>query len=158
VAVSADETPIGPLVCCVDDSDGARAALAVAGVLARRLGLELVLLHLEPTPSLPGVSAAPGAHERLVDVERSEGLALVERLATEAGIEDARTRVGVGASAAGILAVLDDERASLVAIGSRGRAGIRAAVLGSVSGEVAVNAPCPCVVVRPGTEHSLLGG
>lgn len=153
-----DRLPVGPLVCCVDDSDGARAALTVADALATRLDLELLLLHVEPSASLPGVSAAPGAHERLVDVERSEGTRLVERLAAEAAVADARARVEVGSSAARILAVLHEERASLVALGSRGRGGIRAAVLGSVSAEVAANAPCPCVVVRPGAERSLLGG
>jgi hypothetical protein len=37
----------------------------------------------------------------------------------------------------------------LVVIGSHGRSGIRAALLGSVSSTVAARAPCPCVIVPP---------
>jgi nucleotide-binding universal stress UspA family protein len=149
---------VGPLLCCVDDSDGARAAVRVAKTLARKLALELVLVHVEPPADLAGVSAAPAGHERLVEEELEDGTALVARLARETGVEDAGRRVEVGPTAKAIVAICEKERAELVVLGSHGRAGFRAAVLGSVSGEVAAAAPCPCLVVPPTVERPFLAG
>jgi nucleotide-binding universal stress UspA family protein len=140
---------VGPIVCCVDDSGGARAALRAAHRLAEALGLELVLLHVEPTANVPGVSAAPAAHERLLAEEIREANALLERLVREDGLEGVRRRVEVGRAAGSIVAVCEEEDAELVVLGSHGRRGVRAAVLGSVSAEVAAKAPCPCVIVPP---------
>ena len=41
-----------------------------------------------------------------------------------------------------------DESATAIVIGSRGRGGIKKALLGSVSDYVVRNAPCPVVVTR----------
>jgi nucleotide-binding universal stress UspA family protein len=149
---------VGPLLCCVDNSDGARAAVRVAKTLASKLGLDLVLVHVEPPADLPGVSAAAAGHERLVEEELERGTALVARLARETGAEDAERRVAVGPTAEAIIAICEEKRAELVVLGSHGRAGLRAAVLGSVSGKVAAAAPCPCLVVPPTAERPFLAG
>lgn len=86
---------MGLLICCLDDSEGARQALRVAREWGPRLGLELVLVHFEPPTEMPGVSAAPAGQERLHEE----------------------------------------------------------ALLGSVSSEVAANAPCPCLIVPPQAAH-----
>ena len=140
---------MGPIVCCVDHSDGARAALRSAHRLAEALRLDLVLVHVEPTANVPGVSAAPAAHERLLAEEIRDAEALLDRLAAEEGLEGVRRRVEVGRAADSILAVCEQEDAELVALGSHGRRGVRAAILGSVSAEVAAKAPCACLIVPP---------
>ena len=141
---------MGPILCCLDDSDGARHALPLARTLASRLELELVLVHVEPSTEAPGVSAAPAGQQRLRERELADGESLLVRLAREAGIDPAmRSHVTIGNPAERILALCADEEASFVVLGSRGRAGIAAALLGSVSSEVAAKAPCPCVIVPP---------
>jgi nucleotide-binding universal stress UspA family protein len=141
---------MGPLVCCVDDSDGARRALVVSERLATALGLELVLVHVEPPTELPGVSAAAAGQERLRDEELHDAPALVARLVREAGVDTSyRLRTAIGPAAETIVELCTEERAELVAIGSRGRGTLTSALLGSVSAAVAARAPCPCLVVPP---------
>jgi nucleotide-binding universal stress UspA family protein len=141
---------MGPVLCCLDDSDAARHALAVARMLATRLELELVLVHVEPPTEAPGVSAAPAGQQRLQEAELHDAESLLARLAHEAGLGPGpRTRTGIGDAAKQIVAICGEERASFVVLGSRGRGGLASAVLGSVSSEVAARAPCACVIVPP---------
>lgn len=138
------------IICCVDDSDGSHRALHVAGRLAERLALELVLLHVEPPTHAPGVSAAPAGQRRLHEAEARDAEELLARIGRDAGLgPEVRRRAEIGPAADRILAVCADEAAELVVVGSRGRGGVKAAVLGSVSTRVAASAPCPCVVVPP---------
>jgi nucleotide-binding universal stress UspA family protein len=142
---------MGPLVCCVDDSEGARGALMVARRLAETLGLELVLVNVQPPTEAPGVSAAPAGQERLHDEEVRDAERFLTRVAGEEGLDEAdvRRRVVTGSAGARILAVCEEERAELVVVGSRGRGGLKRTLLGSVSQEVATKAACPCVIVPP---------
>jgi nucleotide-binding universal stress UspA family protein len=149
---------MGPIICCLDDSEGARRALTVAEGLSTRLGLELVLVHVEPpTSTAPGLGAAAGGAERLRDAELREGERLLERLASEAGLSGSRRRTTVGPTAACIVSISEEERAELVVIGSRGHGELATALLGSVSTAVAASAPCPCVIVPPGATTNIAG-
>lgn len=142
------------VICCVDDSDGARKALHVAERLAERLALELVLLHVQPPTEAPGVSAAAAGQQRLHEAEKHDAEALLARISHDEGLAgDVRRRAEIGSAADRILEVCADERATLVVLGSRGRGAISAAVLGSVSAAVAAHAPCPCVVATPNTDE-----
>jgi nucleotide-binding universal stress UspA family protein len=143
------------VLCCLDDSDGARHAIPFARVLATRLGLELVLVHVVPPTPAPGVSAAPAGQERFVE-GMHEAESLLARLVHEARLDaEVRTRVASGNAVARIVAICEEENVALVVVGSRGRGGIASALLGSVSSEVAAKAPCACVVVPPSAAGNL---
>jgi nucleotide-binding universal stress UspA family protein len=147
---------MGPIVCCLDDSEGARRALTVAGGLTRRLGFELVVVHVEPpTSAAPGLGAAAAGAERLREAELRDGERLLERLVREAGLAGARLRTTVGPAAACIISICEEERAELVVMGSRGHGELASALLGSVSTAVAASAPCPCVIVPPGARTDI---
>jgi len=141
---------MGPVLCCLDDSDGSRHALQVARMLSDRLGLELVLVRVEPPTELPGVSAAIGGEQRLQEEELRDANALLARFVREADLDPGvRTRIAIGSASDRIVALCEEERASFVVLGSRGRGSLASAVLGSVSSAVAARAPCVCVIVPP---------
>ena len=148
----------GTILCCVDDSDGARRALTAARFLAERLELELVLVHVAPRTQAPGVSAAAAGQRRLHAQELRDAEELLALLRREGGLaDDVRGRATVGDAAERIVRICAEEAAELVVIGSRGRGGVASTVLGSVSSRVAATAPCPCLVVPPSaTQGSLL--
>jgi nucleotide-binding universal stress UspA family protein len=140
---------VGPVICAVDDSEGARAAARVALDLATRLDLTLVLVHVEPPTVVPGVSAAVAGQERLREAEIEHAQKLLLWLAEEEGLEQAELRVTIGDAADSVVALAREPEAAFVVIGSHGRRGVRSAVLGSVSHAVATSAPCPVVIVPP---------
>jgi nucleotide-binding universal stress UspA family protein len=140
---------VGPIICAVDDSEGARAAMKVARDLATRLDTALVLVHAEPPTTVPGVSAATAGQERLRDAERVDAQKLLAWLAEEEELGDVELRAGIGDAAETIVGAAVDLEADLVVIGSHGRRALRSAALGSVSHAVATSAPCPVVIVPP---------
>lgn len=118
------------ILCAVDESEAADAVLDTARWLAEGLHAPLRVIH---------VGAPSPAAEQLV--ERARG-----RL----GDERADVRVVSGSPAEAIRKTADGEDAELLVVGSRGHGGLRSAVLGSVSRELATRARRPVVVVPPG--------
>jgi nucleotide-binding universal stress UspA family protein len=135
------------VVCGLDGSDASRSAARVAHVLSEQLGLRLVLVSVVASAAQKGVSAAPGGQERLADEERREAEELLREVAAEAGAGDAELRVEFGSAADALLRVAEEESAAFVVLGSRGRGRVKAALLGSVSQDVAARAVCPVVLV-----------
>lgn len=116
--------------------------------LAERLDLGLLLVHVAPPTRSPGVSAAPAGQQRLHEEVQRDAQELLEEVALDAGLGGhVGRRALVGPAADRIVGACAAERAELVVLGSRGRGGLKAALLGSVSTDVASRAPCPCVIV-----------
>jgi len=63
---------------------------------------------------------------------------------------DVTTKVVMGGPS-GVL-VSESDRASLIAVGNRGRGGFTSLLAGSVATQVATHAHCPVIVVRPGAD------
>ena len=137
----------GPVVCGLDGSAAAHAAARVAKMLADCLDLRLVLVCVAAPVTQPGVSAAPHGQERLADEERQEAERLLREAAAEIGAPSAELRLEFGSAAGCILHVAKEEHAAFVVVGTRGRGGVKAALLGSVSRSVASGAHCPVVLV-----------
>jgi nucleotide-binding universal stress UspA family protein len=144
----------GRIVVGVDDSEQSAAALRFAQDEARIRVAAVVALHawsFVPPPALsePGMIAMPADLVGDLDAERA---------AAERAVVDIVTRVlGDGAEAIECRAVEGDagevlaeasSGADLVVVGSRGRRGLRASLLGSVSSHVVQHAHCPVVIVR----------
>lgn len=120
------------IVCGVDGSRAAEAALEVARRLSSLLGLRLVVAHVADQRQLEPIEIAPGP-------------------------PDADHRVGVGLPADELAAIADEEGAELIVVGSRGRGTLKTALFGSVSGRLAEIARCPVVIV-PSSAGEVTGG
>ena len=85
---------------------------------------------------------------------RAAGDALVDRILEEEQLGDVERRVVLGFAADRLADLADEESAELIVVGSRGRRGLKAALLGSVSAELIGVARCPVLVVPPGAAAS----
>ena len=138
----------------VDGSDASQEALRWAAEEARLRSAPLVAVHawsfVPPQPiGDPGMLAMPAG-----DLPGQLGAESdAARIALDVAVEDV-----LGADAeverklvegdAGEALVAESGSAQLVVVGSHGRSGFKAALLGSVSRHVANHAACPVVVVK----------
>ncbi len=134
------------VVVGVDGSPGSDAATKWATEEAVRCGAELVLVH---GWTYPYVGARTGVSEPRDDM-RLDAMRTLE--AAMAAVRDVvpgvrcRSVVSEESAAKAIIdAAVDGD---LVVVGSRGRGGFRALLLGSVSRTVIQHSPCPVAVIR----------
>ena len=145
-----------PIVVGIDGSDASREALRWAAEEARLRSASLVAVHvwsfIPPQPiGDPGMLAVPaGDFPGQLEAERDAASG-----ALEAAVADARaTAPGIEVEQKliegdpGDALVTESESAQLVVVGSHGRSGLQAAILGSVSRHVTTHAASPVVVVK----------
>ena len=141
-------TTFGRVLCPVDFSDESRHALALAAELAAPDGAGITLLHVvellltysRESPTLDMFEVNKGA-THLLEEWAAELRAKVRVPVT--------TQIQIGSPGARVLAVLEDGPPfDLVVVGSRGRTGIRRALLGSVAEKIVRHAACPVLVAR----------
>lgn len=152
-----------PIVVGVDGSETSQAALRWAAEEARLRVAPLVAVHawsfIPPQPiGDPGMLAVPagdlagqlGAESEIARDVLAEAIA--DALTAEPGVE-VEQRLAEGDPGDALVAA--SEGAELVVVGSHGRTGLKAALLGSVSRHVVSHAACPVVVVKPAAEPGL---
>ena len=145
----------GTIVVGLDGSDTSHVALGWAVDEAKLRGARLVAVHawsfIPPAPmGDPGLLAMPagdlaGQLGAESDVANAILESALESLGDEPGIEVERRTVE---GDAGEAIVAESKGADLVVVGSHGRSGLTAALLGSVSRHVVDHALCPVVVVK----------
>jgi nucleotide-binding universal stress UspA family protein len=128
------------ITCGIDDPQSARAAARVARALSGELGLDLVFVRVLDDPT----TRVDATADRLA------------HLCGSAYDRDAVAQwvVAVGHPADQLVAAAAKTEATLIVVGSHGP---RSSSLGSISAEVSRRAPCPAVVVPPGTDHGFHG-
>lgn len=156
-----DRLPPGPAMLAFDGSAGAERAVIEAGRLLA--GREAVVVHAwrsllretltgrtflqAPVAEVAGIARDLEALEQEAAQDRLEaGRALAERHGLRA---TARLVDGTESHWHGLLEAADAIDAAVLVAGSRGRGGIAAALLGSISSSLAHNAHRPTLIVRP---------
>jgi nucleotide-binding universal stress UspA family protein len=160
-----DEMSIFPtrILLAADGSAQAELATGTAVDLARMSGSELHVVHVldaAPSPALLYPEATDPEGAEVSDQVLEKDLARrAEQLGrqildteTERVVSAGGTVVGshlaMGDAPREIVHLAEDLDAGLVVMGSRGRGGIRRALMGSVSDAVVRHAHCPVLVVR----------
>jgi nucleotide-binding universal stress UspA family protein len=151
------------MLLATDGSGEAELATKMAVDLAEMSGSELHVVHVldaSPSPALlyPEATDPEGAEvsDQVLEQElelRAEQLgrkildAETERVRSAGGTV-AQTHLAMGDAPREIVHLAEDLKAGLIVMGSRGRGGIRRALMGSVSDTVVRHAHCPVLIVR----------
>jgi nucleotide-binding universal stress UspA family protein len=130
------------ILFAVDDTPASRAAVPVVAAFARASGAEVRVLHVIPDGQRGGGAEGLDLVRSFVQAVSEAGVVAVGQVRRRGGKEVAGV---IAESAVGW-------RASLVAIGSRGRSDLAALVLGSVSHRAAAELDPPVLVVRSGAD------
>jgi nucleotide-binding universal stress UspA family protein len=135
---------------CADGSDLALDALrAGMKVLGRphRAVICTVLDPFDPTlvtgDGMAGAVITPEDYVLMEQAREAQARAVLDEARSTLGLPDAETLIVTGSPGPSLCDVAAEIPASVVVLGTRGRGGIRRAVLGSVSDHVVRNAPCP---------------
>lgn len=147
---------IESIVVGIDGSESAEAALEFAAEEASLYEAHLLIVHvrmkspLSPPPASSysaqaphrpraGRRGFPSKAEELVEAAVDHIAQLQPRVSS-----DGKVLEGQPASAL----LREAENADMIVLGSRGRGGFTSLLLGSVSQQVALHAPCPVAIIR----------
>jgi nucleotide-binding universal stress UspA family protein len=141
------------ILLATDGSKEAALSARTAVDLAEKTGSELHVIHVHRISPVPYASRGRYTEPK-PEPPGGEARALLNRLAREienAGGKVAGTYLREGDPDVEIVAMGEEIGAGLIVMGSRGRGGVRRALMGSVSDAVVRHAHCPVLVVR--SEH-----
>ena len=138
------------IVVAIDFSDHSLLALEQAIALARRFGARLHLVHSTAIPMhgvMPYDLAVPDSIWDGIREAAGQKLAELREKAEAQGVE-ATAEVSPELPAEAVVAAAHATDAELVVMGTRGRTGLRHALLGSVAERTLRTAPCSVLTVR----------
>ena len=140
------------ILCGVDRSDEAAQAAQFAACLAARIGARLVLLHAAPQP---WVSSYRLDHdERMREKEAFDRAGYLGTVVDPIRVNPAASVervVEFGRPAEVLRAAAERLRVTHLVVGSRGQGAVQEALAASTSGALAREAPCPVILVPPGS-------
>jgi nucleotide-binding universal stress UspA family protein len=147
------------ILLATDGSKEAELATRTAIDLAQKTGSELHVVHVfgiapvgppvyPEATDLQGEALEEEAEERISEQRAREVLEVEVGKVRSAGGTLVEAHLIEGRIAPEIVALAEEIGAGLIVMGSRGRGGIRRALMGSVSDAVVRHAHCPVLVVR----------
>jgi nucleotide-binding universal stress UspA family protein len=135
-----------PIVCGTDFSAAAAEAVKIAAAMARRLGTELILVHVEEFYGLASVD--PKLFEAALSEKRitlDDEANRLRSLGTQV-----RPKLLSGSPFDQLVSAATNAKAQLIVIGAVGHGLGRRLLVGSVAERTAESSPIPTLVVRPG--------
>jgi nucleotide-binding universal stress UspA family protein len=152
------------ILLATDGSEEAQLALSTAVDQANSTNSELHLVSVGPWSPDPGyhtheMSYRWETYEEVVEAIGKETQQILDeqvKKVEEAGGTFQEAYVRRGRKDQEIVRLAEEIGAGLIVIGSRGRAGVRRALMGSVSDSVVRHAHCPVLVVRKQKQQAAL--
>lgn len=145
----------------LDGSELAETVLPYVEELARKLGSEVVLLHVVPSiESLLSVPIDPVGPPVAVDAVEIHAAAVKSgdeyltgmKSRVEAAGVKVTTEIAEGGAESAILEYMERARPSLIAMATHGRGGFKRMVLGSVADAIVRKSTVPMLLIREGDE------
>jgi nucleotide-binding universal stress UspA family protein len=140
------------VLCPIDFSEPARAAMKAAVAICQQNDADLHLFHAYELPgyTLPegSVVASPKMLQDLAD-QAEKHLEEWKALALAAGAPRVATVKAVGEPAIEVVEFARETLQELLVVGTHGRTGIRHALVGSVAERVVRRATCPVLTIHP---------
>ena len=144
--------PWKKVLCPIDFSEPARAAMGAAIDICRHFGAQLTLFHAYTLPgyTLPegSVVASPKMLQELSD-QAEVHLEEWRRSAEALGAPQVAIAKSIGDAAIEIAELAREGGFDLIVVGTHGRTGIRHALLGSTAERVVRRAGCPVLTIHP---------
>lgn len=140
------------LLVAIDGSAQSLKGVELALELAQKTGSEVMLL--EVVPIIPVYGSGERKLRQEIDERDSDMTAEAEADLANAGrkFEELKipykSEVVIGDPAEKICLIADEEKISMIIIGTHGRTGISRFLMGSVSSKVVTHAPCSVLVTR----------
>ena len=141
------------ILLATDGSEEASLATRTAVDLAHKTDSELHVVYVGlqdygyPIYAVPELEEVRGIPEEVTKEARKLLDAEVEQVEATGG-SVAKAHLGIGRPEVEIVRLAEEIGAGLIAMGSRGRGGIRRSLMGSVSDSLVRHAHCPVMVVR----------
>lgn len=137
----------------VDGSALAHAAGEMAANLARQHGAQVIGVYvIDPFPYIGiGDASAAGLQAYLAEAQSAAGKALddLRQACVAKGVTFSGDTIERNVTYEGILETADAEGCDLIVMGSHGRKGVEALILGSVAQKVLTHAKVPVLIVKP---------
>ena len=144
------------VIVAIDGSDLALHAAEQGVALLQPIGQVVLCTVIEPSdPTLVvGTGTASGVMspaelDTLEMARQNEAHEHLEAAAKALDLPNAEQLLSIGDPPVALCELATERGANAIVMGTRGRGGIKRALLGSVSDHVVRNAPCPVVIVRP---------
>ena len=134
------------ILLAADGSREAELAARTAADLAKSYNSELHVVYVEP--ALPMIDQFADTGPERTEPESRRLLDEQVKHIEEAGGTVAEAHLRLGRPDDQIVRVCEELDAGLIVMGSRGRGGVRRALMGSVSDSVVRHAHCPVLIVR----------
>ena len=143
----ADLSPVaGQLMVCLDGSDHAEAILPLATAWAQQFAMELYLVQFLDPHTARQLRVAKVPDE---DIHEDAYLARVGRRLRDNGVPVDWEVLHDSRPAAAIVDHARHHEASLIALSTHGRVGLRRLAIGSVAAQIVHDSPYPTLAIRP---------
>ncbi|MBZ0155289.1 MAG: universal stress protein [Alphaproteobacteria bacterium] len=145
-AAAAEQAVYKTILVAFDGSEFSRSALREASLRTRRYGGKVIMVHAVYFDE-EEFGAAPEQLEKRFDLGRKICFQAKEEVSSEYGIA-VESVICQGDPPEVITAMARERGADLIALGTHGRKGLRRMLMGSVTSQVVLDAPCDVMVVR----------